>query len=381
MKKYSFIVLSLFLVELVLAQPSRKVRINSETNINQDLPTNYKQRTFIKGLAGFVNNIDQLVGTLVLIDGEKTNVLTRYVRQEKPPVVTSSTSDIIYNCKVSNTFKANGLYSIASTKVSDNTVSELVITDIGMAFLPEDYIPYMELCRASRNVNAEIKKKMFYIRSAKLTTVYTRMYKKMDGNSDLNGVVFCVKGELFGSTEQFKVDYIVSVDVVSLENLLMLHNCDQIIQNEEIASREQAETTRLAAVQAEENQKSRENMLNAVKSEVGELRKQLADQSSQSSDLKKQLDEALLREKNATLQLQNAQQLATASALQAQQAENSAEKQQKLLVSLKNKNGQETVLELKSLNTSGMEKLKEMGFDVNLLQPSSQKTITTNNGN
>jgi hypothetical protein len=225
---------------------------------------------------------------------------------------------------------------------------------------------------------------MFYIRSAKLTTVYTRMYKKMDGNSDLNGVVFCVKGELFGSTEQFKVDYIVSVDVVSLENLLMLHNCDQIIQNEEIASREQAETTRLAAVQAEENQKSRENMLNAVKSEVGELRKQLADQSSQSSDLKKQLDEALLREKNATLQLQNAQQLAMASALQAQQAENSAEKQQKLLVSLKNKNGQETVLELKSLNTSGMEKLKEMGFDVNLLQPSSpslQKTTPINNGN
>ncbi len=376
MKKYFFIIFTLFLGAIATAQPSRKIRINSETNINQDLPNNYKQRTFIKGLAGFVNNIDQLVGTLVMIDGEKTSVLTRYVRQEMPPVVTSSTSDIIYNCKVSNTFKANGSYSIASTKVMDNTISELVITDIGVAFLPEDYIPYIELCRASRNVNAEIKKKMFYIRSAKLTTVYTRIYKKVDGATDLNGMVFCVKGELFGSTEQFKVDYIVSVDVVSLENLLMLHNCDQIIQNEEIASRDKAEKTRLDALRAEENQKSRENMLNAVKYEVGELRKQLADQSSQSSELKKQLEEAVSRERNATVQLQSAQQLAVASALQAQKAATSAEKQQNLLVSLKNKNGQETVLELKSLNTTGVEKLKEMGFDVNLLQ---QQQNSTNN--
>ena len=81
MKKYFFIIFTLFLGAIATAQPSRKIRINSETNINQDLPNNYKQRTFIKGLAGFVNNIDQLVGTLVMIDGEKTSVLTRYVRQ------------------------------------------------------------------------------------------------------------------------------------------------------------------------------------------------------------------------------------------------------------------------------------------------------------
>lgn len=46
-------------ITLLNAQSSRKIKLNP-VSLGFDLPQTYKERTFIKGLAGFVNNIDQL---------------------------------------------------------------------------------------------------------------------------------------------------------------------------------------------------------------------------------------------------------------------------------------------------------------------------------
>ena len=64
-----FIVLFLLLAvaPALPAQSSRKIKL-SPVALGLDLPDSYKQRTFIKGLAGFVNKIDQLVGAMILID-------------------------------------------------------------------------------------------------------------------------------------------------------------------------------------------------------------------------------------------------------------------------------------------------------------------------
>lgn len=67
---YRFIPLFIFcaFAAALSAQPSRKIKLNPVT---LDLPQSYKERTFIKGLAGFVNNIDQLVGAMILIEDNK----------------------------------------------------------------------------------------------------------------------------------------------------------------------------------------------------------------------------------------------------------------------------------------------------------------------
>ncbi len=223
-------VLLLFFAVFAPAQTSRKIRINP-VSLGFDLPESYRQRTFIKGLAGFVNNIDQLVGSMVIIDGNNTTVLTRFVRQDKPPIITTSTSDILYSAKIDSKFKYNGSYAIASTRVGKDQISELVITDIAVAFLPEDHIPYVDICRASGNVKPETRAKTYYIRSAKLTTVYTRAYSKVGGDAAVNGLCFSVGGEVYNTSDNFKVDYVVSVDIVSLDRLLSLHNCNQLINN------------------------------------------------------------------------------------------------------------------------------------------------------
>jgi len=186
--RFYSVFLLLFSAQILLAQPSRKIKLNPVT-VGFDLPESYKQRTFIKGLAGFVNKIDQLVGAMILVDGNKTSVLTRFVRQEKPPVVTTATSDVIYNSKIDSKFKFNGAYSIASTKVEKDNICEIILTDIGYAFLPEDYIPYLEICRAATNVAPETRSKTYYVRSAKLTTVYTRAFQKY--RAILKSVAWC----------------------------------------------------------------------------------------------------------------------------------------------------------------------------------------------
>lgn len=347
------------------AQTSRKIKL-TPVSLGFDLPDTYKQRTFIKGLAGFVHKIDQLAGTMVLVDGSKTTVLTRFVRQDKPPVVTTSTSDVIYSAKIDSRFKLNGAYSIASTKVEKDNIYEIILTDVGYAFLPEDYIPYLEICRAATNVAPETRKKTYYIRSVKLTTVYTRAYQKVTGNSEVSGVVFSVGGEVYSSSDQFKLDYVVSVDLVSLEKLLSLQNCNDMINNEEIARREKAEKARMDAQKAEEEKKAREQELADAKAQVEGLKKTLNDNIVRTGEMQRQLQDAQEKEQAALEQLNKAIRQANDLAAQAEQARQNAENREDVILTFKNKDGK--VLEIKNLEELSEEKLRALGFDVEILK-------------
>lgn len=349
----------------VFAQSSRKIKL-TPSSLGFDLPDTYKQRTFIKGLSGFVHKIDQLTGTMVLIDGSKTTVLTRFVRNDKPPIVATSTSDVIYSAKIDSKFKLNGAYSIASTKVEKDNIYEIILTDVGHAFLPEDYIPYVEICRAATNVAPETRKKTYYIRSAKLTTVYTRAFQKVVSDSEVSGVVFSVGGDIFSSSDQFKLDYVVSVDLVSLEKLLSLQNCNDLINNEEIARREKAEKARLEAMLAEEARKAREQELAAAKAQVEELKKTLSDNIVRTTEMQRQLHEAQDKERAALEQLNTAISQANFLAVQAEQARQNAEAREEVILTFKNKEGK--VLEIKNLDELSEDKLRALGFDVEILK-------------
>jgi hypothetical protein len=364
MRPFIALFLLLAVAPTLYAQSSRKIKL-SPVALGLDLPDSYKQRTFIKGLAGFVNKIDQLVGAMILIDENKTTVLTRFVRQDKPPIITTSTSDVIFSAKIDSKFKFNGAYSIASTKVDRDAIREIIITDIGHAFLPEDYIPYVEICRASGNVSPETRKKTYYIRSAKLTTVYTRAYQKVSSEAEVSGVVFSVGGEVYSSSEQFRVDYIVSVDIVSLEKLLSLQNCNALINSEELARRDQAEHARLIAQRAEEEKRARENELNAAKAQVEDLKNVLSQHIVKTEAMQQSLQAAQDKERNALEQLQHAIHLADDMAHRAQIAQQNVENKESVILTFKNKEGK--VLEIKNLDELSQEKLRELGFDVEIL--------------
>lgn len=353
----------------LVAQPSRKIKLNPVA-LGFDLPESYRNRTFIKGLAGFVNNIDQLVGSMILIEGNKTSVLTRFVKEGKPPVVSTSTSDVIFNAKIDSKFKYNGSYAIASTKVEKDAVYEVVITDIAVAFLPEDYIPYLAICNASSNVGPDTRQRTYYVRSAKLTTVYTRAFRKVTGDIDVNGMAFSTGGEIFSSTDQFKVDYIVSVDLVSLEKLLSLQNCQQLALSEELTRRERAEQARLQALKAEEERKAREQDLVSVRCQVDELQRLLGQSVVQNAELQRQLVEAREKERQAALDAAQAKLQSEQLNRQAVAEQQQSDRTENLIVTFRNREGK--VLEIKSLEELSPEKLQALGFDVEVLKVGGQ---------
>jgi hypothetical protein len=273
---------------------------------------------------------------------------------------------VIYNSKIDSKFKFNGAYSIASTKIEKDNIYEIILTDIGYAFLPEDYIPYLDICRAATNVAPETRAKTYYVRSAKLTTVYTRAFQKAMGSAEISGVVFSVGGEVYNTTDQFKLDYVVSVDLVSLEKLLSLHNCNDLINNEEIARREKAEKARLEAMRADEEKKAREQEAQYAKNQVEELRRTLSESLVRTVEMQCQLQEAQERERNALDQLTSAIKRADEMTAKAQLAQHNVDTKEEIILTFKSKEGK--LLEIKSLEELSEEKLRELGFDVEILK-------------
>ncbi|HAD14661.1 MAG TPA: hypothetical protein DCF33_19720, partial [Saprospirales bacterium] len=168
------------------------------------------------------------------------------------------------------------------------------------------------------------------------------------------------------TTDQFKLDYVVSVDLVSLEKLLSLHNCNDLINNEEIARREKAEKARLEAMRADEEKKAREQEAQYAKNQVEELRKTLSESLVRTVEMQCQLQEAQERERNALDQLNSAIKRADEMTAKAQVAQHNADTKEEIILTFKSKEGK--LLEIKSLEELSEEKLRELGFDVEILK-------------
>ncbi|WP_165903885.1 hypothetical protein [Hymenobacter gummosus] len=273
------------LVALLFTVPARaqgrivRVRLNDgAATLNGNLPKDYTDRTFIKGLAMYRNKIEDLAGCLILLeDKDKASIIGQYVRAGEPPFKNQALSDVLYSSKISAAFKMNGSYMVASVAATHSSIVELIVTDINGVLVPETAIPYLDICRAAKNVAPELKKRIYYIRSAKLTSVHSRAFQEMSAETGLTGTVFSAGGKVYGSSDQFKTDYVVSVDLVSLTNLLLTKNCDNVISSNELAARQQADQARQQADRAEQERRQKEAELKSAKAEAEELKKKVAE--------------------------------------------------------------------------------------------------------
>ncbi|WMX16887.1 hypothetical protein [Aureispira sp. CCB-E] len=295
-RKFLFVTLVIFLIYPYVdlqAQRVKKVKFSRHAGakeINSPLPSDYTDRTFIRGLAGYRNQIDQLVGHVLLIKKEKGKnkkpvILGRYVRKNSPPKMEAIISDkALYSSKIDGSCEFNGHYMIASVNASVESVYELTITDIAMAIIPDSLIPYTEICEAFQNADqADSEVNLYYVKSAKLTTVYTKDYVRIQSATEVSGGdIFGLKGEIYNSSDNYAVNYVVSADIVSLNDMLLLQNCDKKIEEKKIRLAA-AEAAKEAAIAAKELQKAKELELKTTKSELAELSKEL-------SKLKKQLE-------------------------------------------------------------------------------------------
>lgn len=256
-----------------------RVRLNDgAATLNGNLPKDYTDRTFIKGLAMYRNKIEDLAGCLVLLeDRDKASIIGQFVKSGEPPLKNVSLSDVLYSSKISAAFKMNGSYMVASVAATQSSIVELIVTDINGVLVPETSIPYLDICKAAKNVAPELKKRIYYIRSAKLTSVHSRAYQEIGAETGISGTVFSAAGKVYSSSDQFKTDYVVSVDLVSLTNLLLTRNCDNAISSSELAARQQADQARQQADRAEQERRQKESELRTAKAEADDLKKKVAE--------------------------------------------------------------------------------------------------------
>ncbi|WP_169515089.1 hypothetical protein [Hymenobacter norwichensis] len=276
-----------------------KIKLNDgSASLNGNLPKDYTNRTFIKGLAMYRNKIDDLAGCLILLEEkDKASIIGQFLRPGEPPLRNAALADVLYSSKVSTSFKMNGSYMIASAGASTGSIVELILTDVNGVLVPETSIPYLDICKAARNVDKELKKRIYYIRSAKLTSVHSRVYQEIGSEAGISGTVFSAAGKVYTSSDQFKTDYVVSVDLISLTNLLLTRNCDGLISNSELTVRQQNDRARQDADRAEQDRRNKESELRGAKSEVDDLKRKVAEmqqvlrkQQSTSDEYKGQIE-------------------------------------------------------------------------------------------
>ncbi|MDO7848168.1 hypothetical protein Q5H92_17510 [Hymenobacter sp. M29] len=246
--------------------------------LNANLPRDYTDRTFIKGLAMYRNKIEDLTGCLILLeDRDKASIIGQYIKPGEPPLRNQTLADVLYSSKISTAFKMNGSYMVASVAANHASIVELIITDIGGVLVPETAVPYLDICKAAKNVAPELKKRIYYIRSAKLSSVHSRVYQEVGAESGVSGTVFSAGGKVYSSSDQFKTDYVVSVDLVSLNNLLLTKNCDNLISSNELAGRLQSDRARQDADRAEQERRQKESELKTAKAEADDLKRKVAE--------------------------------------------------------------------------------------------------------
>jgi hypothetical protein len=301
----AFLLAAITAITVSVCAPARaqghivKIKLNDgSASLNGNLPKDYTNRTFIKGLAMYRNKIDDLAGCLILLEErDKASIIGQFLRPGEPPLRNAALADVLYSSKVSTSFKMNGSYMIASAGASAGSIVELILTDVNGVLVPETSIPYLDICKAARNVDKELKKRIYYIRSAKLTSVHSRVYQEIGSEAGISGTVFSAAGKVYTSSDQFKTDYVVSVDLISLNNLLLTRNCDGLISNSELAVRQQNDRARQDADRADQDRRNKESELRVAKSEVDDLKRKVADmqqtlrkQQSTSDEYKGQIE-------------------------------------------------------------------------------------------
>ena len=377
----AFLLSAITAVALCVCAPARaqghivKIKLNDgSASLNGNLPKDYTNRTFIKGLAMYRNKIDDLAGCLILLEEkDKASIIGQFLRPGEPPLRNAALADVLYSSKISTSFKMNGSYMIASAGASTGSVVELILTDVNGVLVPETSIPYLDICKAARNVDKGLKKRIYYIRSAKLTSVHSRVYQEIGSEAGISGTVFSAGGKVYTSSDQFKTDYVVSVDLISLTNLLLTRNCDGLISNSELTVRQQNDHARQDADRAEQDRRNKESELRVAKSEVDDLKRKVAEMQQvlrkqqstsdeykgQIENLRKDLVSAQQRVNQVNIeikqQVENTSRVVMANAEQQQQNKLTSEDKNSLV----QKSDVGVISEVKNMSE---EEVKKMGF-------------------
>jgi hypothetical protein len=190
--------------------------------VNEALPLQYVQRSFLKNPAALSYDIYRLPGRFVEKNDSGTYELVTIVSTlKKTPEQIKMDNEILYCNKINNAAAFNGKALIGGVSVENERMMELIIQDIAKAVLSADSLLNDEkFKRTLKAIPPDRRKNIYFIEGAVLTVVNYRKFNKTKFKASLNTSWVTAEGNAFSSDESFRKERLVGLDLVKIDKLI-----------------------------------------------------------------------------------------------------------------------------------------------------------------
>jgi len=176
--------------------------------------------------------LDEIPGYIVRYDKKlkdyKIVSLVRLVKNNAYPEMKLIDDGIIYSSKINSGANFNATALIGGLSVDSKSIMELIIQDVMLSIVPDTLILKDEIKRIAENIPAADRKDYYYVKGTTLTLVNNKKYKEQKFEAKVNSTYVTASGKVYASNDKFSRERLVSLDLISLDDILTIKNTDLI---------------------------------------------------------------------------------------------------------------------------------------------------------
>jgi hypothetical protein len=190
---------------------------------NADFPAEISQRTFLLGVGAYRDQLEELVGHVVLVRGEGQECdvdgvrgtaisLERFLHENARLAVTGEPV-VRYQSKIDRGFAASASAVALGLQVQADQHLEVVVTDVRAIVAPASSIDADAVSAlASQSLPAGVCGR-YLVTGVILSTVLYRAYSRIEQEGSVAGVGFAIGESVYSSTNDFSLDYRVGLSL------------------------------------------------------------------------------------------------------------------------------------------------------------------------
>lgn len=196
-----------------------------EPFINEELPKSYTNRTFFKNLGASTYNLASVPGYIVKLD-TSTGIYERksmkpIIKNNKVPISEAISDGILYSNKINRNAGFNASAIIGGLKVEYKQMMELIIQDAIISYVPDSLVDCALIKQiVEKQIPASQRKFYYYVKNSTLTIIANRVFKETSFNANVNSTYVTAEGKIYNSNDKFSRERMVSVELISLDNLI-----------------------------------------------------------------------------------------------------------------------------------------------------------------
>lgn len=193
--------------------------------LNGKLPKTFYERAFFKGLSATTYDLFNLPGKIVKKTGQSSYNIVTPVQLIKTGTVLENDyieEGLIFKDYLTKGMTANGSYIIGSFEAKTDQVVEITLTDILKSFPKPAHYDTERLKKYQEQIkDMEDSDTYFFVQSATLTIGSGRTFNSSKFNKDINSIYFTAKGKVYKTNELIKNERIITVELISLKDMLL----------------------------------------------------------------------------------------------------------------------------------------------------------------